>query len=563
MQTGIRNCSVGATVSRNSHNMRVIVAAAIFFGISPFSAAAVGQSETTASAVGPHGAALKLALAGSGGAEGAAQDHYQDTAYRGLWIGPAGDDQRARALLAALESAGAHGLPDGKYHTGALRAAVDAAAGGDSALVAVAELALTRAFLTYADDLSYGVLEPGAVDRDIHVTPPVLDEALLLDRVAAAGALEPVLRTLAPAHPDYARLVDLLARLRALTPDAWGAPTPGGASIRPGESGPRVAAARARLVALGDHVEDPEAAALHDPAIYDQALVSSVRAFQRRHGLNDDGVIGARTLEAMNAGIDERIGQVEVNLERLRWVNRPLGKRHIEVNQADFTVRLIDDGATLFAERVVVGSRRHRTPEFSDEMTHLVFNPVWHVPRSIASKEILPALQEDPEYLSKKNMRLVSRDGYQTPDPAFTDWTLYSAADFPFAVKQNPGGGNALGRVKFMFPNRWSIYLHDTPSKRLFAKDARAFSHGCIRVQDPMRLAMALLELQEPNPDALIDRVLASGRETTVRLDTPVPVHLGYRTAWVDDEGRAQFRGDIYGRDARVLAALRAAGVAQ
>lgn len=527
----------------------------------PISAAAVGGVESHAPVAGPHGAALKLALATQGAAEGAARAHYRDSDYRGLWLGADGDDRRARQLLAALDDAGAHALPAGRYRVDALRAAVDAAAGGDPALVAAAELALTRVFLTYADDLSYGVLEPGAVDRDIHVTPPVLNAARLLDRLSATSAPGKVLRDLAPDSPDYAPLVDLLARLRALPPGAWGAPAPGGPSIRPGDSGPRVALARARLVARGDHVEDPEAAALHDPAVYDPALVSSVRALQRRHGLNDDGVIGPRTLKTMNAGVEERIGQVEVNLERLRWTNTPPPRRHIEVNLADFTVRLIDRGAVLFDERVVVGAQRHRTPEFSDEMTHLVFNPTWHVPRSIASKEILPALQEDPEYLAKRNMRLVSRDGYQPPDPTFTDWTLYTPADFPFAVKQNPGAGNALGRVKFMFPNRWSIYLHDTPSKRLFARDARAFSHGCVRVQDPMRLAVALLSLQEPDPRALIDRVLAGGRERTVRLQTPVPIHLGYRTAWVGADGRAAFRADIYGRDARVLAALRGAGV--
>ncbi|MFV0472809.1 MAG: murein L,D-transpeptidase [Pikeienuella sp.] len=549
--------------------MRVIVAGAAFLALIPFSATAVVDQQGEHVAEGPHGEALKLALAAPDAAAEATEAHYRESDYRGLWIGADGDDGRAQALLAALDAAGGHGLPAAAYRAEALRAAVEAAAAGDPSAVAAAELALTRAFLDYAGDIHGGVLEPSRVDRDLHVVPPVIDERALLERLAAAGDAAGFLDGLAPANPNYARLTAGLAALRALPDDAWGAPAPGGPSIRPGEAGQRVALVRARLIALGDHAAP--AAPAQDPAaqnlpaqnlnIFDPALVESVRAFQRRHGLNDDGVIGARTVEAMNASIDDRIGQALVNLERLRWNNRPEAPRYIDVNQADYTVQVIDNGAILFDERVVIGSRRNRTPEFSEMMTYMVFNPTWNVPRSIATQEILPALQEDPEYLAKKNMRLISRDGTPPPDPYMTDWSLYSAGDFPFAVKQNPGGGNSLGRVKFMFPNAYSIYLHDTPSKRLFAKDARAFSHGCIRVRDPMRLAVVLLSPQEADPQALIDRLLARGREVTVNLETPIPVHLGYRTAWIDELGRSQFREDIYGRDARVLSALQAAGV--
>ncbi|MEL6794532.1 MAG: L,D-transpeptidase family protein, partial [Pseudomonadota bacterium] len=287
------------------------------------------------------------------------------------------------------------------------------------------------------------------------------------------------------------------------------------------------------------------------------------RAFQRRHGLNDDGVAGRRTIAALNATAAERTEQVIVSLERLRWMNKELGQRHVHVNLADFTVKLIEDGEVAFQERVVVGkARRHRTPEFSDEMTYMVFNPIWHVPYSIASEEILPKLQEDPEYLLKKNMRLLTRDGALGPDATLHDWSLYSENDFPYLVKQGSGGGNALGRVKFMFPNQFAIYLHDTPSKRLFKKDARAFSHGCVRVQDPMAFARALLAPQTDDPAAFVDRQLARSGERRINLQEPVPVHLTYLTAWVDEAGTQQFRDDVYGRDGRILAALKAEGVA-
>lgn len=426
----------------------------------------------------------------------------------------------------------------------------------DPAQAAEAELAFTRAFLAWARDLTSGALEPRRIDRDLLVTPPRPDEALLLARLASAP--EETLAALAPADPGYDRLVKKLEALRALPAGAWGEPAPSGASIRPGERGPRVSAIRARLVRLGDHAGEAPGT---EPQSYDPALEADIRAFQLRHGLNDDGVIGQRTLDAMNTPVEDRIGQAIVALERMRWTNRDRGRRHIYVNQADFTVRLVEDGVILFEERVVVGAKRHRTPEFSDEMEHLVFNPTWHVPRSIAGDEILPLLQEDPEYLTKKNMRLVSRSGETPPDPRDTDWSLYSRADFPYAIKQAPGSGNALGRVKFMFPNAHSIYLHDTPSKSLFAKDARAFSHGCVRVQDPLRFAELLLSPQMADPSLRIDAVLATGRETIIRLETHVPVHLDYRTSWVDEDGRWQFRDDVYGRDGRILSALLTAGV--
>lgn len=539
----------------SSNKVRAIVAGTAFAAL--FAGAASAETTPTGFApIAPAAVALEVALAAPNAAADPARAYYESAAYRGVWFGPEGDDRAARALIAALDEAGSHALPSRRYRAQLLRAALVAAGGGDPAARASAELAFTRVFFTYARDLSSGALEPRSIDRDLHIVPPRPNELFLLARLAASP--EETIASLAPADPGYGRLKSKLATLRALPAGAWGPAASDGASIRDGERGPRVAQVRARLVALGYHAETMPAAA---PTLYDPMLGVSVREFQRDYGLNDDGVIGKRTIKAMNASVEDRIGQIIVNMERMRWTNRDPGRRHIFVNLVDYTVQLIDDGVVVFDERVVVGSRRHRTPEFSDEMSHMVFNPTWNIPRSIATKEILPLLQQDPEYLSKKNMRLVSSSGEPTPDPTMTDWSLYSASDFPYRVKQNPGGGNSLGRVKFMFPNQHAIYLHDTPSKSLFRKDARAFSHGCIRVQDPMRLAEALLAVQDADPTGLIERRLGSGRETVVQLDEPVPVHLDYRTAWIGDDGHVRYREDVYGRDARVLAALIAAGV--
>ena len=542
---------------------RIVAGAAFLATLASAPAAfATTEIEAPASALSPRGEALKVALAAP--VSEAVRTHYANEGYRGVWLSPEGDDKRATDLLAALENAGSHGLSPSRYDIPALRAAVAAAMAEEPAAVAAAELKLTRAFLDYASDVRSGILDPRSVDRELHVDPERPDGAVMLREIAAAASAADYLEALAPAKAEYGRLQEKLARLSALPAGAWGDEVPGGPSIRLGEKSRRVEAMRARLTALGDHTPAPAAGGA-EPApldVYDVALEDSVRAFQRRHGLNDDGVAGRRTIDAMNVSIEDRIGQTLVALERLRWMNRDLGHRHVYVNQADFTVQLKEGDQILFSERVVVGkARKHRTPEFSDEMTHMVFNPVWHVPNSIATEEILPKLQADPEYLLKKNMRLVARGGGETPDPATTDWTLYSASDFPFRVKQRSGGGNALGRVKFMFPNQFSIYLHDTPSKRLFKKDARAFSHGCVRVQDPFAFARALLGPQEDDPAAFVDRMLARSGERRVNLQTPVPVHLTYLTAWVDDEGVSQFRDDVYGRDARILGALQAKGV--
>lgn len=520
---------------------RTLGIAAIFAAVSGFSAFAEAVAPRTAM------------LSGSGG------ETVEKARAAPIWFGPAGDSRRAADLIAALEEAPSHGLPPARYRAAALRDALNTVS-DDPAAIAALDAALTDAFLRYARDLRSGLLEPAEIDRDLQFAPDRPDPDALMVAARTVPDMRAYFEAIAPSHPHYDRLRALLAELRAEAAAAGTPPAPEGASLREGDSGPRVAALRGRLVAAGDLAAPPRGAV--EPTLFDAALHEAVRAFQRRHGLNDDGIAGRRTLAALNATPGERLGQVLVNLERLRWSNRELGERHVLVNQADFRVRLIDRGQTLFDERVIIGkARRHRTPEFSDRMTYLVLNPSWNVPRSIATKEILPLLRENPDYLIEENMELRSGVHDDVLPAVGHDWSLYSQDDFPFRLRQRPGPGNALGKVKFMFPNQFNIYLHDTPSKKLFAKDARAFSHGCVRVRDPLTLAYALLREQEPDVESFVADILEDGEERIVSLREPVPVHLTYRTAWVDDAGVRHFREDIYGRDARVLAALRAAGV--
>lgn len=461
---------------------------------------------------------------------------------------------RGDALLVALEGAQTHGLPLRRYDPTDLRARL-AAGPADYEAVADAELRATRAYLRYARDLSSGLLTPSRVDPEINVTPPRPSRAELLDRIASRPTPE-ALATLAPASPEYAALLAEKARLAADAGAAWGPAVPAGGTLRLGDDGVRVAALRGRLALRGY-----AAPATATPAAFDAGLEAALERFQADSGLEPDGLAGRRTIEALNAGPGARLAQVLVNLERLRWMNRDLGPRYVWANIPDYSVKVVEDGATVFAARTVVGeAAKTRTPEFSEEMTYMVVNPTWHIPDSIAARVYLPKLRADPQVLAKNGMRLFTRSGTEI-NPGLVDFAGLEPGNFPFRIKQNPSDANALGRVKFMFPNQFAIYLHDTPNRGFFARQERALSNGCVRVENPLELAHILLQGQVDDPQAAFDGWLAAKSERTVMLKRPIPVHLVYRTVFVDDAGAIQYRFDVYGRDAEVFEALQAAGV--
>lgn len=505
---------------------------------------------------------------------------YAARGFEPLWMLPDGTpNRRSAALIDALNGAATHALPVERYSVAELAASL--AAKSTVQETAALDRRLTESFLRYARDVSSGVLEPRKADREILVKPLRPEIGNLLAEVSESDDVAAMLASLAPQAPGYSVLLGRLEEYQRLAKsDAWSDGLRKGPTLRPGDRSERVVELRRRLIAMGDldpaapvETTEPEAGAdtvvaandivtdlppqgSSDPAVFDATVQAAVESFQARHGLNQDGVVGPATREALNTSPTKRARQIAVNLERMRWLNRDLGKRHVKVNLAGFDMALVEDGEAIFTSRVVVGkARRHRTPEFSDEMEYMVINPTWHVPNSIATEEILPKLQEDPDYLARKNMRLVGSDS------EVIDWSFVTPSSFPGRIKQGPGPGNALGKVKFMFPNDHAIYLHDTPSKSLFRRDRRAYSHGCVRVQKPFEFAYHLLGPQEEDAQAYFDRIVRRGAERYVNLDEHVPVHLTYRTAWVDENGVDQFRSDIYGRDKRVFAALEKAGV--
>ena len=296
--------------------------------------------------------------------------------------------------------------------------------------------------------------------------------------------------------------------------------------------------------------------------LYDATLETAVREFQARHGLDVDGAVGKQTFEELNVPVERRIDQILANMERRRWMPDDPGRKYIFVNLADFLLKVVRDGKTLYTSRVVVGAPYTRTPVFTGSMTYIQLNPYWTVPPSIASKEILPKIKRDPSYLSKQRLTVFKgwSAGAEAIDPATVNWASFSSRSFPFKLRQEPGEGNALGRIAFMLPNRHNIYLHDTPAKSLFSRASRGFSHGCIRVENPKRLAEIIFREIEEDPAWTLEAIeagIATNENRIIRLRTPIPVHLAYITAFANKDGTVHFRRDVYGRDERLMALLK------
>lgn len=494
--------------------------------------------------------AFKQAVAVAAANDPAILTFYKERNFKPIWTGNS-DRNRRRAFVQAAEKAWVHGLPAGRYDAKQLKKDF----GGIKSAKArgTLEVQTSKKFLQYAQDLQSGILEPLKVDKELYVFPPRRDRLKTLVAFSKSSP-QAFLRSLPPKHPDYQRLLKEKARLeKILGRGGWGSKV-SGKSLKPNQKSKRVVELRKRLTALGYKK-------LGNSPVYNETLQKSVQLFQVDHGLNPDGVAGSATIVAINVSAQTRLQQVIVGLERQRWLNKPRGKRHIFVNQADFRAFVMDNGKITLETRVVVGKAgRFRTPEFSDEMTHMVINPTWHVPKSIARKEYLPMLKKNPNALARQGIRMTDISGKRV-DPSTIDYSQYDIKNFPFDLKQPPSRGNALGLVKFMFPNRFNIYLHDTPSKSLFARDSRAYSHGCVRVQKPFELAYTLLKPQASNPKAVFHKYLDTGRENVVDLDKIVPVHLVYHSAWVTPQGRPNYRADTYGRDKKIFGALQKAGV--
>ncbi|KEP70077.1 peptidoglycan-binding protein [Thioclava dalianensis] len=539
MATGIRVIALAASVS------------ALAFGAFAQGTAQIAAQGAMSPVSGVELSGFTQAIAEAAASDPALAGFYAARDYRPIWTSQ--DDQARRAaLFSALDRSGEQGLPQGHYDPDGLRARF--AAVQSERQRGLLEVETSKVFLEYAHDVSHGVLDPNRVLSEIKREPMRADPQLRLTAFAASGNPALFLRELAPQMPQYAQLLkDKLDLQAQIAEGGWGDKLPAG-KLQPGEQGPAVIALRNRLQKMGYLGRSATAR-------FDGDIQKAVQSYQADQGLTPDGVVGESTREALNTSPEDRMKSVLVALERLRWMNGiDFSGRYIWVNIPDFSVRVVDNGKTTFRSVTVVGqsSADRQTPEFSDEMERMVINPSWHVPRSIVTKEYLPQMQRNPNAAGQ--LQLIDSRGQVVPRSA-VNFAAYNARNFPFAMKQPPSTRNALGLVKFLFPNKWNIYLHDTPSKSLFNKESRAFSHGCVRVGKPFDLAYVLLGAQSPDPKAEFQRILNTGRETVVPLKQPVPVHLVYFTAYPTPTGHVEYRRDVYGRDGRIFEALARAGV--
>lgn len=497
---------------------------------------------------------LAAASDSDSGAQAAAaaelRQFYAERGFRPLWIGGAGVSARAGIAADALARAGLDGLDPEDYAAQPIAARVTAT---DPAAQAELEVLLSHAVVQFAGDLKAGRVVPKRVDDELQIHPERPHAAEILAGVEQAGDLAAYLAGFAPQTPNYARLKQALADYRALAAAGGWSTVPEGETLKPGMNDPRVAAVRKRLLEAGDLAADQD----NGSTLFDPVLEAAVKRFQWRHGLDQDAAVGAKTVAALNVPVDTRIEQILLNMERRRWMPDNLGERYVFVNMADFELKVVDGPKTIHDTRVVVGTPYHRTPVFSGVMTYVVLNPYWNITPTIARNEILPKLRKDASYLQQHDITVLSgwSDGATPVDPSTIDWSQVSGRNFPYKLRQNPGDHNALGRIKFMFPNPYNIYLHDTPSRELFKRSVRSFSHGCIRVQNPVDLGAVLLAADGWSKERL-ESVIASGEQKVITLSRPIPVHLTYLTAWVNKDGSVHFRDDIYGRDQRLAAVL-------
>jgi murein L,D-transpeptidase YcbB/YkuD len=354
------------------------------------------------------------------------------------------------------------------------------------------------------------------------------------------------LASLPPPAPDYGRLVDALRRYRAIAAHGDWPRVDAGTPLRPGDDDARVAALRTRLAA-----EDERVASGLDTR-YDGQLEDRVRRFQSRHGLSADGIVGRATIRSLNVSAADRARQITLNLERWRWLPRDFGRHYIVVNVADAVLHVVLDGQTVLTSRVVVGDVRHPTPVVRTRMDAIILNPRWSVPTSIAVAEILPRIRENARYLAENHMVILER---RESDPfgLKIDWATIPSDPFPFRLQQEPGPDNPLGRIKFDVPNRFDVYLHDTPSRSLFMRPVRTASHGCIRVERADDLALHVLTDGTGRwTKRRLEEAIASPGSPRIALVRPLPVYILYWTAFVDPDGAVQFRDDVYGRDRRL-----------
>ena len=476
---------------------------------------------------------------------------YTNRNYELAWT----DKKNIKDLLESIESAFDEGLDPEDYHYQEIQNLLSKKKSTSltNSEQADLDLLMTDALILYASHLLEGKLEQSQLREKWDVAKNARPENVdsLLTVTLHNKQVKPALQMMKPAHYMYALLKVHLKRLRNEAEEGGWPLVSGGETLKKDMDDPRILEIREFLMATGDLKET----ASDQESVFDQELENAVKKFQTRHGLTADGAIGKGTIEQMQVSIEKRIEQIKLNLERLRWIFHHPDEDFLIVNIAGFHVRRFTDRQEVFNSRVIVGKYHHESPVFKGKMQYIVMNPTWTLPYSIATNETLPKLKKDPGYLAAKHMEVMDRNN-NLLDPSTIDWSQYSRGNFPFIIRQKAGPWNALGEVKFIFPNKYSVYLHDTPSRSLFERQDRAFSHGCIRTEDKWGLLMSLMDDPEVWNMEKINEILESGETTKIDLPEPINIYLVYLTAVADKENNLYFFKDVYKRDDAVAKEL-------
>jgi L,D-transpeptidase YcbB len=485
------------------------------------------------------------------------ESFYKARNYQPAWSHN-GHLSQVATLMKAVEEAYGDGLTPDYYHLSLIKSLAgktEKELAFNQAGLADLDILLTDAFLTLSCHLSGGCVNPVTRKTEWFAKQRTVDVSSALEQALREKQIRETLLKLRPEQGSYGRLKQTLAQYRDLLSKGEWPLVLSGPSLRNKIVSERVVALRKRLEASGDL----EADGAKGGDFFDDKLEQAVIVFQKRHGLKADGVVGKATFNALNVPLRQRIRQIELNLERMRWIPGSIEQSSIVVNIANFGLDVFEKGKSVLSMKVVVGKPFQRTPVFTAKMTSLVINPSWNVPVSIAQKEILKKIKNNPQYLTEQNFKVLGIRGPQNKeiDPGTIDWSGINADTLVYRFCQKPGPLNPLGRIKFMLPNQFDVYLHDTTSKRLFSESVRTFSHGCIRIEKPMELGEYVLR---DAPGWTREKLLAEinkGTEQTILIPHPLDVHFLYLTAWVDEEGVLQFRNDVYKRDKQLDEALR------
>lgn len=476
---------------------------------------------------------------------------YERRGFQPAWVTIDGPTPLADSVMAAIGGAERDGLRPDDYHLARVRALL--ATGSAPYTLVDVDLLLTDAFLTYGSHLVSGRVDPVTVHPEWTARSRDADLVQVLEGALSSGEITRSLESLLPEHPEYVAMRAMLARYRSVAARG-GLPEIPGRPLRPGERDPAVPALREWARLMGDLPANTRMPS--DPELLDPALESAVRLLQGRLGIEPTGVVNLHTSALMNVPVERRIRDIEINMERWRWLPRELGHRHIRVNIAGLYVQVLEGDSIAFESRIMVGQQYRMTPVFSDRMTYLVLNPTWTIPSGILEEDKLPLIRRDPNYLADNRIRVLDSAGREV-SPTSIDWSTVTGRT-SYRFRMDHWAENPLGNVKFMFPNAHAIYLHDTPNRE-FERGRRDFSSGCVRVENPMELAEYLLQDDPRWTRERIDAAVGTGREQTIPVRSPLPVHLMYWTVWAGIDGAVHFGEDIYDRDDALDRALRSA----